>query len=227
MTREEAIEQLQNCKGLILQDNKDWLDERDIPLIDMAISALSAEGIYGRPTTKDTLISREELNNALAQYVVDGYAESADDYKAYCDIIDNLPNRFTEYETFCGVDMEEAIEVMTKYNEKQTEPSDLISKAELIDAIEDTDWYHINRNGKMVHGSNDEYESWYKYEDIYKAIAEVPSVSAERVGEWQRKLVHYTDGSHGYRLKCSVCEEEWLSETNYCPNCGARMENKK
>ena len=43
MTREEAIEQLQNCKELIKQNGKDWLDERDIPLIDMAISALSKE----------------------------------------------------------------------------------------------------------------------------------------------------------------------------------------
>ena len=62
-------------------------------------------------------------------------------------------------------------------------------------------------------------------EDIEQRIKDLPS--AERVGEWQRKLVHYTDSSIGYRLKCSVCEEEWLSETNYCPNCGARMENKK
>ena len=43
MTREEAIEQLHNCKGLILQNGEDWLDERDIPLIDMAISALENE----------------------------------------------------------------------------------------------------------------------------------------------------------------------------------------
>lgn len=43
MTREEAIEQLQNCKGLIKQDGKDWLDERDIPLLDMAIEALHRE----------------------------------------------------------------------------------------------------------------------------------------------------------------------------------------
>ena len=57
--------------------------------------------------------------------------------------------------------------------------SDLISRAELIEAIEDTDWYHINRNGEMVHGSNDEHESWYKYDDIYKAIDRVPSVSVE------------------------------------------------
>lgn len=41
MTREEAIEQLQNCKDLIKQDGQDYLDERDIPLLDMAINALA------------------------------------------------------------------------------------------------------------------------------------------------------------------------------------------
>ena len=40
---EEAIEQLQNCKGLIKQYGKDWLDERDIPLLDMAIEALEIQ----------------------------------------------------------------------------------------------------------------------------------------------------------------------------------------
>ena len=41
MTREEAIEQLQNCKGLILQDGKDWFDVRDLEVLDMAIEALT------------------------------------------------------------------------------------------------------------------------------------------------------------------------------------------
>lgn len=41
MKRAEAIEQLQNCIDLIKQDGKDYLDERDIPLLDMAIEALS------------------------------------------------------------------------------------------------------------------------------------------------------------------------------------------
>lgn len=48
MTREEAIEQLHNCKDLIKQDGQDYLDERDFPLLDMAIEALSAE-----PNCKD------------------------------------------------------------------------------------------------------------------------------------------------------------------------------
>ena len=47
MTREEAIQELQNCKGLIQQDGQDYLDERDIPLLDMAIEALSADAVQG------------------------------------------------------------------------------------------------------------------------------------------------------------------------------------
>ena len=47
MTREEAMQELQNCKGLIQQDGQDYLDERDIPLLDMAIEALSADAVDG------------------------------------------------------------------------------------------------------------------------------------------------------------------------------------
>ena len=47
MTREDAIQELQNCKGLIQQDGQDYLDERDIPFLDMAIEALSAEAVQG------------------------------------------------------------------------------------------------------------------------------------------------------------------------------------
>ena len=47
MTKDEAIEQLQNCIDLIKQDGQDYLDERDIPLLDMAIEALSADRPMG------------------------------------------------------------------------------------------------------------------------------------------------------------------------------------
>lgn len=41
MTREEAIQELQNCIELIRQDGQDYIDERDIPLLNMAIEALT------------------------------------------------------------------------------------------------------------------------------------------------------------------------------------------
>ena len=54
--------------------------------------------------------------------------------------------------------------------------NDTISRAAVVDTIEGVDWYHINRNGEMVHGANDaERQAWYKAEDIYKAVESVPS----------------------------------------------------
>lgn len=40
MDNEEAIIQLQYMKDLIKQNGKDWLDERDLPVLDMAIDTL-------------------------------------------------------------------------------------------------------------------------------------------------------------------------------------------
>lgn len=42
-------------------------------------------------------------------------------------------------------------------------------------------------------------------------------------GEWKKKLEAMYGGSYCYFYMCSVCEEEQLADTNYCPNCGARM----
>ena len=53
--------------------------------------------------------------------------------------------------------------------------NDTISRAAVVDAIEGVDWYHINKNGEMVHGANDnDHQAWYKAEDIYKAVESVP-----------------------------------------------------
>lgn len=43
MTRDDAINELKCAIDLIKQDGKDWLDERDIPVLNMAIEALENE----------------------------------------------------------------------------------------------------------------------------------------------------------------------------------------
>lgn len=54
--------------------------------------------------------------------------------------------------------------------------NDTISRAAVVDEIDGVDWYHINRNGEMVHGANSaEHQAWYKADDIYAAIERVPS----------------------------------------------------
>lgn len=42
MTNGEIIEQLENAIELIKQDGKDWLDDRDIPILEVCIKSLTA-----------------------------------------------------------------------------------------------------------------------------------------------------------------------------------------
>ena len=43
MTREEMIEQLENTILLIKQNGKDWVDERDIPILEEAMKSIKTE----------------------------------------------------------------------------------------------------------------------------------------------------------------------------------------
>lgn len=53
---------------------------------------------------------------------------------------------------------------------------DLISRQDAIEAVEDTDWYHQNKKGEMVHGANpSDHQAWYKAEDIYNVLESLPS----------------------------------------------------
>lgn len=41
---------------------------------------------------------------------------------------------------------------------------------QLIDDIESLTWYRINQNGKLIEGSNDNYESLYKADDVFAIL---------------------------------------------------------
>jgi len=43
MNPEEAIEELENATLLIIANGKDWMDERDLPVLKMAIDALKKQ----------------------------------------------------------------------------------------------------------------------------------------------------------------------------------------
>ena len=98
---------------------------------------------------------------------------------------------------------------------------DCISRQDAIDALEITDWYHQDKNLKMVHGANDEeHQAWYKSEDVYKAIDSVPSAYPERKkGGWVIKKDF---------MYCPSCFEGfdkiYLNDYKFCPYCGAKME---
>lgn len=67
--------------------------------------------------------------------------------------------------------------------------SEFIEKQAAIDAIEEIDWYHQNKNKDMVSGANSsEHQAWYKADDIYKTLEALPSAEAIPV-EWIEKWI--------------------------------------
>ena len=106
---------------------------------------------------------------------------------------------------------------------------DVIVRQVAIDAVESTDWYHINSKGEMVSGANSaEHQPWYKAEDIYKVLEELPSAQPDRKpGRW----IHWDDEPEHNAYECSECRKAivLISGTpadngyDFCPGCGASM----
>ena len=59
-----------------------------------------------------------------------------------------------------------------------TTNTDLIRR-EIIEAIDNVDWYRQDDNKNMVIGAANEHEAWYRAEDIYRALENLLSVQAE------------------------------------------------
>ena len=97
----------------------------------------------------------------------------------------------------------------------EIEASDLISRAKVMNVVQNADDGNI------------------PYEIIKDIIQGLPSVSAERAGEWiYRGTFKFSNHYPKHRHECSECHQIVhlpLTEEayHYCPNCGARMENTK
>lgn len=125
--------------------------------------------------------------------------------------------------------------------------AEYIEREAAIDEIESTTWYHISCQKKLVEGAACEADALYKATDIYNVIKSVPTadVAEVRHGEW-------LEDEYNETVYCSECKEEALYKsifeeqfdydweenlipygyeehreyirTNYCPNCGAKMD---
>lgn len=99
MSHTEIIEQLENTIGLIKQDGKDWLDDRDIPILEVCIKALTA-----LDKIRDEIIEEKDYAYAdFEQYKVDYLGVDAE----YVE--DELPQDDFRY------GMERALEIIDKY----------------------------------------------------------------------------------------------------------------
>jgi hypothetical protein len=134
MNNQEAADELQYAIELIKQDGKDWLDERDIPVLEMAISALQ-EKDSPKPTAEsvqnvqnEDLILRKAAIDALWEIRQEEISDGRR-FHDYCslstavDVIKDLPSAQPESEE-------------RKAESAQNVPiEDLISRKAAIDAI--------------------------------------------------------------------------------------------
>ena len=125
--------------------------------------------------------------------------------------------------------------------------NDLISRAESIDApekfIKDCNPNHFVGHQKFIeYMDNAEIGSFGKWQfangfnmgltAAEVAIKKLPTIDAEPVrhGKWVPKYIRIGGQDWASGMKCSECGEDALNAegneflTDYCPNCGARMD---
>ena len=206
MTREEAIAVLEAIRQYIIAHYLCTLTEEDNEAIDMAISALSV--IEQTKWERDTALATLEEHGI-------GLGEVATE------------NSCTEPKGChnCGTPTDKCfycIEEDRMWTPKQTEPSDLISREEAMNTV----WNEAKEYEKefMVSEDSEDYSHDVGYlSGMHRAkliLKLMPSVSAERVGVWEQ-----CENKGIYQ--CSYCHKLSCCDSDYCSNCGARMENKE
>lgn len=208
MTNDRAIHLLESMAV-------DYPQERYQEAINMAIEALEMQDLCAemlesaKPVScsekLNDLISRQEALDILDDFEADVELGERDSYKVCREKLLSLASRITEYKTFCGVPIEEAVRVMQEHNaDKPT--GDLISRQALCQ-------YALNQKDKSV-TPND--------------IMRFPSAEP-KTGRWIGEGDGYSDGEIVYDTwYCSECdwcieEDDQDALPNFCPNCGARM----
>lgn len=113
---------------------------------------------------------------------------------------------------------------------------DLIDRQALLDTFDNVEWYseYTEYKRKMAHGSGSDAGPYIKWDDAIKTIEAAPTVEPKR-GKW---IMHKTAHGKNYTT-CSNCNSEIelkliggsferldMSDTNFCPYCGADMRDK-
>lgn len=94
---------------------------------------------------------------------------------------------------------------------------DLISRQAAIDALEDAGMTNYQATG-----------DFYGIINALTVIKNLPTAEP-RKGKWIAERLMTTSAYNTYQvLRCSICghSEVWQMGRNYCPNCGARMEEE-
>ena len=91
---------------------------------------------------------------------------------------------------------------------------DLISRQAAIDAMTECYWSIMGDEPPKLD------EKTALYVDLKQAVKRLPT--AEKRGKWMR--IQYGEDDFDYDYKCSNCSYAVWDDSDYCPNCGARMD---
>ena len=107
---------------------------------------------------------------------------------------------------------------------------DLIERQAAIDAINTWDKFGVDERCRIVRW-HEGLEPYVHLRDVLTAIVNLPAAQPERkTGKWIPQDNNKTNGMAStlvyYYPKCSVCGH-CDNYTNYCPNCGADMRERR
>lgn len=161
------------------------------------------------------LISRAEVHKVLSLLATEGGKDAKLLFSDAHESIDNIPSADRSITSGYIADDKE-VPPYTTTSAVSAEPSgDLINRAELLGYIDRVTNSGLGKNKSLDY--------------IHKYVERTESVSADRPkGEWVRIWASVYETCPFTR--CSNCNEQYplIAENyNYCPNCGARMENTK
>lgn len=80
---------------------------------------------------------------------------------------------------------------------------DCVSRAEVVD--------ELNRLGRNAFKYDTDYDNFFAFLDSLPSVTPI-----RKVGKWEH-------GQGGY-MRCSLCHKAGSFNYNFCPNCGAEME---
>ena len=208
LTREEAIQRLNLLKGSFCVDTETALD--------MAISALSeaengCDGCLYEVSDGSLFPCNICRLNYGCKYEKDNsknITESPNEaIKTDDEVIDHGKEWIIgciKHDGFIKTDrFDKANQIILDALEKQTEPTDIISRADAMGAVQD----HFNADG---------FKGYDDGQKMMNRIKALPSVSAERVGEWNNhEVACLLSELFGDNCACNYNDiDSWLP--NYC-----------
>ena len=143
MTNREAAEEIQKAIDMIRQDGKDWLDERDIPILEMAINALSAQPETHEERTEThgvclDAIDRQAVFDALDNIKIPRNASWYPYYQQALTAVSKLPSAQPNLQPTCNLASNDCISRQAAMEE--------ISKQQTYKMFEGEDTLYLDAN---------------------------------------------------------------------------------